>query len=203
MGRSLERYAFQSAGSQTTAWKSLSTDGSKIIQMSESHPSPDQCLRRHSGRCILFDPAIKTCGFASLSDVKREHRKHPGVSVYWPAQAASRPCVPETSSHRTPSLCEFPVPTSLSQVPCPQFAVPSSLPPSSLPQFPAPSFQFPAPQFPAPVPCPQVPVPSSLSQVPCLQFAAPGSLPKFPVPVPCPLLNVGVPAQASEKERNC
>ena len=43
-----------------------------------------------------------------------------------------------------------------SQVPCPQFAAPSSLPPSSLSQFP-----------------PEFAVPSSPSQVPCPHFAAP------------------------------
>ena len=54
-----------------------------------------------------------------------------------------------------PYASQFPVPSSLSPVPCPQFAAPSSLPP---------------------VPCPKPPVPSALSAVPC---------PKFLSPTPC------------------
>ena len=45
------------------------------------------------------------------------------------------------------SFHKFPVPSSLSQVPCPQFAAPSSLPPSSLPQFPVPSSLSPSVAF--------------------------------------------------------
>ena len=54
-----------------------------------------------------------------------------------------------------PVLCpQFPVSSSLSQVPCLQFAASSSL---------------------SPVRCPSS-LPSSLSQVPCLQFAATGTM---------------------------
>ena len=85
-------------------------------------------------------------------------------------------CLPFRRWTRT---SEFPVPSSLSQVPCLQFAAPSSLP-----KFPVP---VPCPQFPVQC-CPQFPVPRSLSLVCCPQFPAPHfCIPSSLSQVPCPL----------------